>query len=68
MHGWRFPPGKTCLKQYKILIKQSKILKLQTHFSPRIVFTTKVIFYKKKLRYQSQSKIRRHFSAATVAD
>ena len=55
------------LGKYVYLLKQRRILKLQTQFSSLIVFTTKVIFYKKKkLRYHSKSKIPRHFSPASM--
>ena len=55
-------PGK-----FLCLLKQWRILKLQTQLSSWIVFTTKMIFYKNKLRYHSDSKIQRHFFPATIA-
>ena len=44
MHGWRLPPGKTCLS-----FKTMKDIKIADPNITRNSFTTKMIFYKKKL-------------------
>ena len=60
--------GDCPLGKFICLLKLWRILKLQIQLSRWTVLTTKMIFYKKKLRYHSDTKISRYFSPATMAD
>ena len=55
------------LGKFICLLKQWRIQKLPTWFSQWIVVMTKIIFYQKKKKYYSESKIWRHCSLATMA-
>ena len=63
-HAWLkiAPLGKSIC-----LLRQWRIQQLLTWFSHWIVLMTKMIFYPKKIKYYSESKIWRHFSPATIA-
>ena len=51
MHGWRLTPGKISLP-----FKTMKNNKIADPVFTMLVFTTKMIFYKKKVRHHSESK------------
>ena len=62
MHGWRLTPGKISLP-----FETMKNNKIADPVFTMLVFTTKMIFKKKKVRHHSESKTWRHFSPATMA-
>ena len=51
MHGWRLTPGKISLP-----FETMKNNKIADPVFTMLVFTTKMIFYKKKVRHHSESK------------
>ena len=55
------------LRKFICVLTKWRIVTLKTQFSTWTAFMTMLMFYKKRLRCHSESKIQRYFSPATIA-